>query len=158
MAIITFNLSDSIGVTVNSINAMSELIGETSLIPYNDSNVIDGINSLVSILNQFDDSSEVTYITRRGFQAVATGIGNFSYNGGLGKFQFTPPSAAEIRTAIDGAAGLKMVNGELSLNSNSVRDTKFASGSITIDKLINPVTLKTVSSTGAVLLTLRTAE
>ena len=70
MAITTVNITDPVSVFVNKTNTISSDVGDVSTLVTGDDNVVDAINTVRQIVNEFDESAELLRIAREGLSVT----------------------------------------------------------------------------------------
>lgn len=121
MAVTNINVTDTMSVFVQKTNIISSDLGNVETLVTGDSNVVDAINTVRSIVSAFDDSAELTTISRKSVSVndQATGIG-LAYDSGTGVFTLTGSvDTASIRDLFAGADGISYnsANGEFSIGN-----------------------------------------
>lgn len=108
MAVTNVNLSDTMTAFVEKTNIISGDVGDVDLLVTGDSNVVDAINTVRDIVSAFDDSGELTTISREAISLTnnATGIA-LAYDQGTGVFTLTGSAdSATIRNLFSVGDGL----------------------------------------------------
>lgn len=108
MAVTTVNITDTMTAFVNKTNTISGDLGNVANLVTGDSNVVDAINTVRSIVSAFDDSGELTTISREAISLTnqATGIG-LTYDEATGVFTLTGSAdSASIRNLFSVGDGL----------------------------------------------------
>jgi len=121
MAITNVNLSDTMSVFVTKTNTISNDVGNVDNLVTGDSNVVDAINTVRNIVSAFDDSGELTTISRQSISVddQATGV-SLSYNSGSGIFTLTGSvDAQSTRSLFSSGNGLNYdsITGEFTIGN-----------------------------------------
>lgn len=121
MAVTNVNLTDNMTVFVQKTNIISSDLGNVDTLVTGDSNVVDAINTVRRIVSAFDDSAEITAISRKSVSVndEATGVG-LVYDSGTGVFTLTGSvDTASIRSLFAGTDGISynLANGEFSIGN-----------------------------------------
>lgn len=156
MAVININLSDGFTKFINTTNDISQAVGDVSTLTTGDSNVVDALNNIQSVLSSFDDSFEIQEIAKRSISVVdAGGDGGLSYDVDNGQIIYNGPTAAEVRSHMSAGAGLTLSeNGVFSIEANGITNSMIATGSITSDRFNSRVTLEIKNNSGTTVKTI----
>jgi len=131
MAKTVVNLSDQVSTWVTKTNAISDDVGDVAQLVTGDSNVVDAINTVRTLVSGFDDSAEIIAIARSGLSAS----GDISYDSSAGTFSVD---------AIDSAQVISLARGALTGQSGIDYDS--SAGLITIDTAFAISNLTTVGT------------
>lgn len=157
MATLTFDVNDSLGQVVGTLNDLSGITGDLSTLVEGQSNLTSSINAYYNQLTQFDDSSEQVVIFRKSLSVVDGGsFGSLAYNSNNGQITYTGQSVSEVRSALTATAGLRFDDGIMQLDSGNVTVTGFAGDAITSDLYDSVVSTRILNSAGQILVTLKT--
>lgn len=108
MAVTNINLSDTMTAFVEKTNIISGDLGDVTNLVTGDSNVVDAINAVREIVSAFDDSGELTTISREAISLTneATGIA-LAYDTASGVFTLTGSAdSSSIRNLFSVGDGL----------------------------------------------------
>jgi hypothetical protein len=152
MAITSIKLSDPIVTLVTKTNTISGHVGDVANLVTGDSNVVDALNTVRGLFQEFDDSAEIIQIARNAISVVDSGgDGELSYDAGTGTITYRGPNATEIRAHFSAGTGLTFNSGTYSINTGAITADLLVDSAITRNKFASLVTFTIADSSGSTL-------
>lgn len=160
MAKTVVNLSDQISTWVTKTNAISDDVGDVAQLVTGDSNVVDAINTVRTLVTGFDESAEIIAIARGGFSVDNTNGGGIflSYDSSTGVIDITSQLVSSTTINYDSSNRLfELLDSAVTtakLDDAAVTTIKLAADAVDQNKLKDVVSLTIYDASGTAVKTI----